>query len=209
MYCCVQLGAWKVSVVRSSGVSAIQGFLMYWNLGRNGWNFQNNYCPLSGAALLDPFTVPWWNAGCELYIYMRIACKQNCLSTYIDLIGDALRTQTERSPKMCSALQTLCKHSDAAVKSRAQRVWKQLHDSSDDCLQWTASMWNNKAKSILVIWSVSFLNLYACFYPPTIWIRPATCMTAISPCSCHLPVISTVPCQWPCWQSLLIKMCPA
>ena len=118
-------------------------------------------CPLSGAALLDPFTVPWWNAGCELYIYMRIACKQNCLSTYIDLIGDALRTQTERSPKMCSALQTLCKHSDAAVKSRAQRVWKQLHDSSDDCLQWIASMWNNFSHLI------SFFPKFVCMLLPT------------------------------------------
>ena len=38
---CVQLGKQKVSVIQSSGVSAIQGLLTEW---KDSWDFQN--CPL-------------------------------------------------------------------------------------------------------------------------------------------------------------------
>ena len=69
----------------------------------------------------------------EKWRYTQLSFNHACTG----LIGDALRSQIESSPKMCSALQTLCKHSDAAVKSKAQNVWEQLHDiaSTDDCLQ--------------------------------------------------------------------------
>ena len=41
---CVQLGPRKLSVIRSSGVSAIQGLLKYWSERKDSRYFQN--CPL-------------------------------------------------------------------------------------------------------------------------------------------------------------------
>ena len=48
---CVQLGPWKLSVIRSSRVSAIQGLLKYWSEWEDSRDFQN--CPLyCGCPLL-------------------------------------------------------------------------------------------------------------------------------------------------------------
>ena len=65
-----------------------------------------------------------------IVMYEKCMCTQFSFNhARTRLIGDVLRSQIERSPKMCSALQALCKHSDAALKSKAQNVWEQLHDS--------------------------------------------------------------------------------
>ena len=50
---CVQLGPRKLSVIRSSGVSAIQGLLKYWSEWEDSWNFQN----------------------CQLYPLLRVSVK--------------------------------------------------------------------------------------------------------------------------------------
>ena len=48
---CVQSGPRKLSVTRSSGVSAIQGLLKYWSEWKDSRDFQN--CPLyRGCPLL-------------------------------------------------------------------------------------------------------------------------------------------------------------
>ena len=48
---CIQLGPQKLSVIRSSGVSAVQGLLKYWNQWKDSRDFQN--CPLyHGYSLL-------------------------------------------------------------------------------------------------------------------------------------------------------------
>ena len=45
---CVHLGPQKLSVIRSSGMSAIQGLLKYWSEWKDRWDFQN--CPLNLGA---------------------------------------------------------------------------------------------------------------------------------------------------------------
>ena len=48
---CIQLGLQKLSVIRSSRVSAIEGLLKYWSEREDSWDFQN--CPLyRGCPLL-------------------------------------------------------------------------------------------------------------------------------------------------------------
>ena len=47
---CVQLGPRKLSVIRSSGVSAIQELLKYWSEWKDSRDFQN--CPLYHGCLL-------------------------------------------------------------------------------------------------------------------------------------------------------------
>ena len=52
---CLQLGPRKLSVIRTSGVSAIQGLLKYWSERKDSRDFQNcplyRGCPLSGVPL--------------------------------------------------------------------------------------------------------------------------------------------------------------
>ena len=52
----VQLGLRKLSVIQSSGMSAVQGLLKYWSEWKNSWDFQN--CPLyCGCPLLRDMSV--------------------------------------------------------------------------------------------------------------------------------------------------------
>ena len=52
---CIQLGPRKLSVIRSSGVSAIQGLLQYWSEWKDSWDFQN--CPVYHRCQGCPLTL--------------------------------------------------------------------------------------------------------------------------------------------------------
>jgi len=45
------MGAQKLSIIQSSGVSAVQGLLKYWSECRDSHDFHNLYCPLCHGCL--------------------------------------------------------------------------------------------------------------------------------------------------------------